>query len=142
MGVGELNFTYYTDKTRNEIYAELDEIHKNICEKLAPLGFEGEGFAPATRFFHYGYSEPDCDEIKDFLECAKEATGEKIPVCGSCLSDLSVILKYGSKNAFAFGAGRDFSLEGGAHQKNEFIECDELVKLAKNIGAYIIKTLA
>lgn len=141
MGVGELKFTYYTDKTRDIIYKELDEVHKNICEKLAPLGFEADGFIPDTRFFHYGYSEPDCDEIKEFLECAKQATGEEIPVCGSCLSDLSVILKYGSKNAFAFGAGRDFSLEGGAHQKNEFIECDELVKLAKNIGAYVIKTL-
>ncbi len=141
MGVGEVEFTYYTDKTKSEILAELSALEKEIDNELAPLGFKGDGFIPATRFFHYGYSEPDCKEITDFLDAAKEATGNDIMVCGSCLSDLSVILKYGSKNAFAYGCGRDFSLPGGAHQKNEYNECDKLVEFAKNIGAYILKTL-
>ena len=141
LGVGELFFTYYTDKSKEEIYAEFEEMNKEICEKLEPMGLIGDGFKPRTRFFHYVYAEPDCEDILNLVAAGKEAVGKDIKVCGSCLSDLSVISKYGSSNAFAFGAGRDFSLPGGAHQPNEFIECDSLVEYAKIIGAYILKTL-
>jgi acetylornithine deacetylase/succinyl-diaminopimelate desuccinylase-like protein len=105
------------------------------------MGIIGDGFKPRTRFFHYVFAEPDCEAIQDMVSVAKEAVGKDIRVCGSCLSDLSVISKYGSSNAFAFGAGRDFSLKGGAHQPNEFMECDRLVEYAKIIGSYILKTL-
>ena len=141
MGVGELMFTYYTDKTKEEIYSEFAEIEKSLEEKLAPFGIKGDGFIPYTRFFHYGYCEPDCQEIKDMCEASLEATGKELLVCGSCLSDLSVILKHGAENSYAFGAGRDFSKEGGAHQPNEYIECDKLVEYAKTIAAYILKVL-
>ncbi|MBQ2896957.1 MAG: hypothetical protein IJE46_01355 [Clostridia bacterium] len=62
-------------------------------------------------------------------------------MCDSCLYDLSVISKYGGGNAFAFGSGRDFSLPGGAHQPNEYIECDKLVEYTKVIAAYVLKIL-
>jgi acetylornithine deacetylase/succinyl-diaminopimelate desuccinylase-like protein len=52
-----------------------------------------------------------------------------------------VISKYGSSEAFAFGMGRDFSLPGGAHQPNEYTECDKLVEFTKTIAAYILNTL-
>ena len=141
LGTGELYFTYYTDKSKEEIYKEFEQLNKEICERLEPMGIIGDGFKPRTRFFHYVYAEPDCEDILNFVAAGKEATGKNIEVCGSCLSDLSVISKYGSSNAFAFGAGRDFSLPGGAHQPNEFIECDALVEYAKIIGAYILRTL-
>jgi len=141
MGVGEIQFTYYTDKTKEEIYAEFDEIKKVLDEKLAPLGIKGDGFIPYTRFFHYGFCEPDSPDIKRMLEAAREATGNEPVVCGSCLSDLSVILKNGTSNAFAFGAGRHFFKKGGSHQPNEYIECDDFVNYVKTIGAYIVKML-
>ena len=75
------------------------------------------------------------------LEASSEASGRKPIVCGSCLSDLSVISKYGSSRAFAFGMGRDFSQPGGSHQPNEYIECDKLIEYAKTVAAYIIKVL-
>ena len=141
LGVGEIHFTYYTVKTKDEIYAEFKELEKVMNEKLEPLGVVGDGFRPHTRFFHYVHCEPDCEAIVDLLDAAKEA-GTTVPkVCGSCLSDLSVIAKYGSDSAFAFGAGRDFSLPGGAHQPNEYIGCDELLEFAKTIAAYVIKIL-
>ena len=140
LGVGKVKFVYYTDKTKEEIYAEFAQLEKTLAEKLAPLGIVGDGFVPATRFFHYVHCEPDSENIKVMLECARETTGKEPIVCGSCLSDLSVISKYGSSLAFGFGAGRDFSQEGGAHQPNEFIECDKLIDYAKTIAAYIIKT--
>ncbi len=141
MGVGELKFAYYTDKTKEEIEAEFRAVEEEINKKLEPMGLVGDGFKPYTRFFHYGFCEPDSENVKLMVEAAKESTGRDISVCGSCLSDLSIILKYGSTNAYGFGAGRDFSVEGGAHQPNEFIECDKLVEYTKMIAAYIIKVL-
>ena len=141
LGKGEVYFVFYTDKTKEAINAELREIEGILTEKLAPLGIVGDGFVPATRFFHYVFCEPDSEDIRIMLDAAKEATGQDLPVCGSCLSDLSVISKYGSSRAFAFGCGRDFSLEGGAHQPNEFIECDKLLNYAKIIATYILKVL-
>ena len=142
LGRGEVYFVFYTDKTKEEIYSEFSELEKELSEKLAPLGIIGDGFKPETRFFHYVFCEPDSDDVKLMAEASLEATGNELLVCGSCLSDLSVISKYGSSLAFGFGAGRDFSLEGGAHQPNEYINCDNLVNYTKTLAAYIIKLLS
>ena len=141
LGVGKICFVYYTDKTWTEIESELSRLHKVINSKLKPLGITGDGFKPRTRFFHYVHCEPDSPDILTMLEASREATGQEPIVCGSCLSDLSVISKFGSSSAYGFGAGRDFSTVGGAHQPNEFIECDKLVDYAKTIAAYVLKVL-
>ena len=141
LGRGEVYFVFYTDKTEKEISAEFRELEKVLAEKLAPMGIIGDGFKPNTRFFHYVFCEPDSEDVKLMLEASREAIGSEPLVCGSCLSDLSVISKYGNSNAFAFGAGRDFSNEGGAHQPNEYIECDKFVEYTKVIAAYILKML-
>ncbi len=141
LNVGEVHFQFYTVRTKEEIYEELAELDKILKERLEPLGIIGDGFKPHTRFFHHVFCEPDTTEIKDMLEASMEATGKAPIVCGSCLSDLSVILKYGSKCAFGFGAGREFSQKGGAHQPNEFMECDKLLDYAKIIATYVVKVL-
>ncbi len=141
MGVGKVQVTFYTDKSREEAWAELAEVDKAICEKLAPMDIQGDGFTAYTRFFHYGFCEPDSRYITELLEASQQAVGKQPIVCGSCLSDLSIVMKHGNSNAYAFGAGRDFSKTGGAHQPDEFIYCDDLVDYAKVIGAYILKVL-
>ncbi len=141
LGRGEAYFVFYTDKTKEEVYKEFDEIDLVIKKRLEPLGIIGDGFKPATRFFHYVHCEPDSEDVVTLLNAAKEASGEDILVCGSCLSDLSVISKYGSSRAYGYGAGRDFSEKGGAHQPNEYIECERLVQYTKNIAAYILAKL-
>ncbi len=141
LGRGEAYFVFYTDKTKNEIYAEFAELEKIIAERLAPMGIIGDGFTPNTRFFHYVWCEPDSEDVRLMVESSKETTGKDLLVCGSCLSDLSVISKYGSSKAFGFGAGRDFTKVGGAHQPNEFIECDKLVDYTKTIATYVLKVL-
>lgn len=138
---GSILFTYYTDKTKAEIEEEFRELEKSIAEKLLPFGIIGDGFTHKTRFFHYVFTEPDSEDIKILLEASREVSGQEPLVCGSCLSDLSVISKYGSSRAFAFGMGRDFSMPGGAHQPNEFIYCDKFVEYTKTIAAYVIKIL-
>ena len=141
LGVGEMHITYYTDKSKDEIYAELAALEQALTARLAPMGIISDGFEPDTRFFHYVFCEPDSEDIKLMLEASREAAGQELLVCGSCLSDLSVISKYGSSLAYGFGMGRDFDKEGGAHQPNEFIECDKFVDYTKTIAAYVIKML-
>lgn len=140
-GVGVLQFTFYTERTREEIEAEFKELERVLSEKLAPLGITGDGITPYTRFFHYGYCEPDTDDIKLLLEASEEAVGFKPIVCGSCLSDLSILYKYGPKSSVAFGAGYDFSRKGGPHQPNEHIDCKDLLAYTKTVAAYVIKKL-
>ena len=141
LGKGELSFTFYTDKTKEEIEAELREIEETLRNRLSSMGIVSEGFFPRTRFFHYVHCDPDSEDILAMQNASMEATGSAPIVCGSCLSDLSVISKYGSSSAYGFGMGRDFGLEGGAHQPNEFIECDKLVAFAKTIAAYLLRTM-
>ncbi len=141
LGKGEVHFVFYTDKTKDEIYTELKETEAILSKRLEPYGIVGDGFEPATRFFHYVFCERDSEDVELMAKSVKDANGEDAIVCGSCLSDLSVISKYGSNRAFGFGAGRDFSQDGGAHQPNEYIECDVLLKYTKTIASYILKVL-
>ena len=141
LGIGEVLFVTYTDKTKEEIFAEYAELEKILSEKLAPMGIIGDGFTPNTRFFHYAYTEPDNASILDMQKAALGVSGRELKPCASCLSDLSVILKYGSKDAFGFGIGRDFDDYGGAHQPDEYIECEKLVEYAKIIAAYVVKCM-
>ncbi len=140
LGTGEVLFVFYTDKTKDEIWSELDGLAKRLAERLAPLGIVGDGFSPRTRFFHYVECSTGDEDIR-LLQAAGEDAGRKITVGAPCLSDLSVIAKYGTQSAIAFGAGRDFSQPGGAHQPNEFIECDAFLSFTKTIGSYILKVL-
>lgn len=142
LGTGRLSLTFYTDKTKQEIEAEYRELETVLKERLAPMGVIGGSITPRTRFFHYVHCEPNSEDIRAMLDAAVEATGKAPIVCGSCLSDLSVISRYGSSEAYAFGMGRDFSLPGGSHQPNEFIECEKLVEYTKTIAAYIINTMS
>lgn len=138
---GLINFAVYTDKPKEEIMAELAEIENILVKRLDSMGMIGEKIVPTTRFFHYVHCALDSEDILLMQEASKEATGKTQLVCGSCLSDLSVISKYGSSRAFAFGAAKEFGEEGGAHQVNEFMECDRLLEYTKDIGAYILKIL-
>ncbi len=142
LGTGRISFTYYTDKTKEEIKNEFEDLERTLKKRLEPLGIVGDGITPRTRFFHYVFCEPNSEDILAMRKAAIEATGKAPVICGSCLSDLSVISKYGSNRAFAFGIGRDFSLPGGAHQPNEFIECDKLIEFTKTIALYIINTMS
>ncbi|MBO5892272.1 MAG: M20 family metallopeptidase [Oscillospiraceae bacterium] len=141
LGVGEIHFVFYTDKTKAEIDPELAELDKMLQQRLEPLGMVSDGFEPTTRFFHYVFCEPDSPHILDYQEAAMEATGKSVRVEGGCLSDQSVIAKYGTMEAFSTGVIRDFTKEGGAHQPNECVECDKLVEYTKTIAAYILKVL-
>jgi hypothetical protein len=52
-----VGFTIYTDKTKDEIYAELDAIVEKLRPMMEAYGVTTDGFYPTTRFF--GYYETD-----------------------------------------------------------------------------------
>lgn len=140
LGTAEVLFVFYTDKTKEEIYRELDGLAAKIAERLAPFGIVGDGFSPRTRFFHYVECDQSAEDIRLLQEAGKE-TGRTISLAGPCLSDLSVIAKYGGAQAIAYGVGSDFSQPGGPHQPNECIDCEDFVAFTKTIGSYILKVL-
>ncbi len=141
LGVGKIAFEYYTDKTEKEIREELDGMEKLLKEKLAPLGIKSGGFHPLCRFFHYIHCEPDSKIVTDLCSAYKSVTGKEPKVCAACLSDASVISKYGSESLVTFGIAKGFSEKGGPHQNNEFVDCDKLVEITKIVASYILNTL-
>ena len=142
LGVGEAYFVFYTDKEREEIWQELRALEKVIADRLEPLGIQGDGFRAHTRFFHYSACPAESDGIQRLIKAARDASAPVPTVIGSCLSDLSIIAKRGSSNAFGFGCGRDFVLPGGAHQPDEYIECDKLVEYTKTMALYALDMLS
>ncbi len=141
LNVGEIKFSFYTDRSRAEIDAEFKAMESILSMKLKPQGIVSDGFTFTTRFFPYGATDPNCAAITDLQKAAREVSGRELKPCGSCLSDLAVILNNGGTDAFSFGVGRDFNAYGGAHQPDEFIGCAELLEFAKIMAVYIVDTL-
>ena len=68
----------------------------------------------------------------------KNPTGEDKKPIGMCLSDFPMFTNYGTPTAMTFGCGRFFDMEGGAHQFDEYIECDKLVEFTKIIALFLL----
>ncbi|HHW31757.1 MAG TPA: M20 family metallopeptidase [Clostridiaceae bacterium] len=139
LDVGYINVVFYTTKTEKEIQEEFKLMKEVLKPKLDALGLELVEIKPTTRFFHYAPSQDNNPVIKLLNEVSEKIGNGPLTVCGSCLSDLSLFIKYGSPRAISFGIGRDFDEYGGAHQTDEFIDCDELVRLAKIVGVFLLE---
>ena len=140
--MGELTFSFYTDAPRAQIDAEFAAMNMVLSKKLETMGITSDGFTFTTRFFPYGATDPGCAAITDLQKAAREVSGRELQPCGSCLSDLAVILNNGGKDAFSFGIGKDFNVYGGAHQPDEHIDCADLLEFAKIMAVYIVDTLS
>ena len=136
LGTASVEVCYYAAATRGEIEAEFEEMARRLDERLEPLGFEFDRFEKETRFFHFGKTEKNNPVIEKLISAAKNASGRDVSPCGSCQSDLSIFLKYGSPRAVAFGVGRSFGVYGGAHQADEYIECDTLLEFAEIMAEF------
>lgn len=141
LNIGEIRYSIYTDKTKEEIDVEYAALEAAVEARLKPLGLISEGFRGTTRFFPYNAIPADCPSILALQKAARETSGRELQVCGSCLSDTALLVKYNPGDVFAFGVGREFSVEGGAHQPDEFVECEALVELTKILGAFILDNL-
>ena len=110
------------------------EAAQRLNAQLAPLGMTFSHFEKLCRFFHFGKSEKKNPVMEKLIAAGLRASGRELKPCGSCQSDLSIFLKYGSPRAFSFGIGRDFGAYGGAHQADEYIECDRFLEFTMILG--------
>lgn len=136
---GTVNLAVYTDMTKEECQKALDNICKELEDEFKKLDLATDGFKLTTRFFIYGETPSDSKEAEILAEILKEETGEYPDTRGKNLSDLSLIMAYGCKNSFNYGVPRGSEEGGGAHQPNEHVVLDELVKLAENVALVIMR---
>jgi len=134
---GVIKACFYTSQTKEEIFAEFEEMGKALTQKQDPLGIDFVKIEMTTRFFHFGKSEKENPVMDGILRAASVAPDRAVTPVASCLSDLSIFIKYGSPRAFAFGIGRGFDEYGGAHQPDEFIECDKLLDYTKILAEFV-----
>lgn len=136
---GEINLAIYTDMTREETQAAFDEICESLRPQFDELELVTDGFVLTTRFFIYGETDKDSKEAKILSELIKEETGEYPDTTGTCLSDLSLLLRYGCKNSFNFGFPRGSNGIGNAHQPNEHILCENMLALTKKVAKILVR---
>lgn len=138
MDSGYFKVTYYTDKTEPEIKAELAQLKQIVDEEFEKLGLCELQITKTTRFFHYVKSEEN-NRMVSLLKKAGAENGKLLSEKGACLSDLPMFVLYGSPRAVCFGIGADFHRPGGAHQTNEYVECDKLVEFTKIVGGFLLE---
>ena len=136
---GVFDFAFYTDKTKEEIWRELNATFSSINEKCACLGIKIEEVVESSRFFTHGFVDKGNSNVELLKKVGMETVGREISVKASCLSDLSLFLAAAPGRAVSFGAGRDFDVPGGAHLPDEFIECESLLNFAKIVAGFILR---
>ena len=137
--LAKYEFVFYTVSPREVIQRELDEMADRLRAELDRMDIEFGGFEPASRYFDYIRADEDDPDIRLMLDCAADACGHPVRPAGGCLSDHFIYYLHGSKRSVNMGVFRDFKLPGGAHQTDEYIECEDLVKLVKTLGLFLIR---
>ena len=136
---GTLAFAIYTDMSKEETKAVLGRICEELSSDFDKLFLTTEGFILRTRFFLYGESDHESKEFKTLARLIEEETKVVPNTAGTCLSDLSLLLRYGTKNSINYGIPRGSKEGGGAHQPNEHIYCDTLLSFAKKVALLLMR---
>ncbi len=139
MNRGELTFVFYTVSEKQQIMDELQQMKDRLTPQLDALGIDWDGFVPQCRYFDYIKADENDPAIRLLIDCASHAEGRPIKFAGSCLSDYFLFFKYGSPVSVSYGILRDFKLEGGAHQPDEFICLRDFVNHAKALGLFLLR---
>lgn len=136
----QVSFVVYTPHTKEEVDARLQEILVRLAPELKRLKVTTSGFEHTTRFFQYGEADLKAPAFAVMHGCAQDAAGRKVDIKGSCLTDLSVFFAAGGDAcSFNFGVLRDFSLVGGAHQPNEYVDCQEFLNHTKALILFLLR---
>lgn len=136
---GVVDFAFYTDRPWEIIKNEYDEFFAAIDRAIAHLGIKIDNVIYRSRFFRYAVADKEHKCIEMLRESAKNVLNKDLKVCGMCLSDLNVFINNSNGNAISCGVCRGFSDEGGAHQPDEYVICDELVDFTKLIAEFILE---
>ena len=139
LGSGFLNFVFYTTSTKEQIEKELSESLDRLAPYFRKHDLTVSGFKPTTRFFGYHETKDQTGAVRAMKKAAEDVSGRKVKTTGSCLTDLSLFLPYGSAESFNFGILRDFSLAGGAHQPDEYVECEQFLHHTKAMILFLVR---
>ncbi len=134
-----VDFVIYTMSSRETIYRELQDLLDGLQAEYQRLGVCEAKFIGTSRFFDYGESDTAQGAFPLMKQCAEEACGHEVRVCGSCLTDLSAIMAQGGNRCFNFGIFRDFSLPGGPHQPDEYVECSQLMEFTRALALFLLR---
>jgi len=135
----KMSFTYYTLKPQEEIEKEVKALADRISEKVSALGLIFDGIQPVSRFFHPICPDTVPEEAICFQNKLQETFKKPVSLAGGCLSDLSVIHKYGGGISFNTGLYKGFNEYGGPHQVDEYVDCDEFLAIAKALALYVLE---
>ncbi len=139
VGSGEMSFVMYTDRTQEDVESQLRSVLAEVRRELGKRDLILGELEHKSRFFHYAPSQDLHGAIATLHKAAAEASGNLVRQTGACLSDLSVFLSAGSPSSFSFGVFRDFSVYGGAHQPDEYVECQQLLWEAKALLLFVLR---
>lgn len=137
--VGTFDLGIYTLRPQAEIVAELQKITDEVNEEIKQFDCVFEGFVPITRYFHPIMTDSVSKEAKLFGDALAEVTGKETVYAGGCMSDLSLMGNFGGGVAFNSGIFRKFHEYGGAHQIDEYVECEELLALTKALVLFVAR---
>ncbi len=138
MDKGNLVITFYTDKAKEEINNEFNTICSAVANEFERIGLNPLAIRMKTRFFNYVKGD-DKNYVAEKLCELGDELGMPMKRCGACLSDLPMFSLYGSPRSTMFGIGGAFDKKGGAHQRNESVDCDKLVKATKLVAGFMVQ---
>ncbi len=136
MDKGEFKITFYTEKDETIIMKEFSDILASVEKDFEELGLNKPSCQLATRFFRYVEDAPSNPVVEKLLSLASE-NDMPLKNVGMCLSDLPMFKIYGTQRAVTLGIAHGFGEIGGAHQANEFVDCDEFIMFAKTIAGFL-----
>lgn len=139
LGNGFLEFVFYSTSTKEQVEKDLSECLTTLATYFEKHHITVSGFYPTTRFFGYYNTKNHTGAVSIMKKAAEETSGVPVKTSGACLSDLSLFLPYGSEESFNFGILRDFSLYGGAHQPDEYVECEQFLNHTKAMILFLIR---
>ena len=135
---GTMSIAVYTDRSQEQTAQLLEALILKLHPQFTALNLTTAGFCKTTRYFHYGRTAAACLEADLLRNRLLERIGIDPDTSASCLSDLSLFLRYGTANSFNFGVPRGNGQSGGAHQANECVSCEKLLQLAKDLVSILL----
>ncbi len=134
-----IKFAIYTDMTKDETAAELDTIYKALQTPMKAENLSCTPFDRRTRFFAYGKTPADSREAALMADAIRDVLGEYEEIPAHDLTDLSDFMLNGALNSMNFGMPYGSPEGGGAHQANEHIHCDKLMKCAETLALFLLR---
>lgn len=139
LNYGELGYTIYTLLDQEQFEQEFKEMGEAIDKRLKELDLVFDGIIRTSRYFHAVAPKSSPAEAQMFCDLLSQTNGKPSRIAGSCLSDLSVLHRWGGGIAFNSGLYKGFDEYGGPHQIDEYVTCSEFLAITKALALFLLK---